>query len=183
MIDLNANDLAKEIGSILDDVLGKQKDDNNDLKSNLKYRGPFGETFNRNYKRPFDGLDFDDDKWLANSTWCNNGSVNIFKGPKGYKYVINALGFDKKDISIKCNSTKKTIEITGSLPKVTDEYTQIISHGMDKRAYVSAINTTIFLSKDCNADTMTAKLENGLLKIYVDTVAKQVDNINTIAID
>ena len=54
---------------------------------------------------------------------------------------------------------------------------------MDKRAYVSAINTTIFLSKDCNADTMTAKLENGLLKIYVDTVAKQEDNINTIAID
>ena len=72
----------KEIGSILDDVLGKQKDDNDDLKSNLKYRGPFGETFNRNYKRPFDGLDFDADKWLL-IPMLTFGSVNIFQGTKG----------------------------------------------------------------------------------------------------
>ena len=104
--------------------------------------------------------------FIGLSGWEN--TTNIYEEPDYYMAEVRATGVKKEDIEIKFNMSGDVLLISsrGVKDSEAEKGRKWISHEF----WPSRINTSLSLTKDIDVSEITAKLEDGILKIKLPKV-------------
>ena len=95
-------------------------------------------------------------------------TTNIYEEPDYYMAEVRATGVKKEDIEIKFNMSGDVLLISSK--KVKDLGEEKSRKWISHEFWPSRINTSLSLTKDIDVSGITAKLEDGILKIKLPKV-------------
>lgn len=94
--------------------------------------------------------------------------VNVRQTTGGAEYEVVAPGFAKEDFKIELDEKQLTVSVTKVDESNTDEKDYI-----SKEFVSSNFSRTVTLAEAVPPDSLTAKYENGILKIFVPALPKK----------
>lgn len=107
--------------------------------------------------------------FIGLSGWEN--TTNIYEEPDYYMAEVRATGVKKEDIEIKFNMSGDVLLISSK--KVKDLGEEKGRKWISHEFWPSRINTSLSLTKDIDVSEITAKLEDGILKIKLPKVVNK----------
>ena len=115
------------------------------------------------------------DNFFKNGFFGNGLKADLEETDNNYVLTVDAPGVDKKDIYIDFNEGYLTISVSQKFDKENKK-----KYLVRERGY-SEVSRSFYL-EDANAETVKAKLTDGVLTLTMDK-QKKIDNKKVIAID
>ena len=115
------------------------------------------------------------DNFFKNGFFGNGLKADLEETDNNYVLTVDAPGVDKKDIHIDFNEGYLTISVSQKFDKENKK-----KYLVRERGYFEVSRS--FYLEDANAETVKAKLTDGVLTLTMDK-QKKIDNKKVIAID
>ncbi len=125
----------------------------------VKYQNPFPSLFDRLFDEDFD---FWNRRNFA-MTQTTVPSVNIKENVEGFEVEVAAPGFDKSDFNIELDNNVLTISSEKKIENELDEDEKFTKREFSYQSFTRSFT----LPEIVNGDKITAKYDNGILKIDI----------------
>ena len=111
----------------------------------------------------------------------NGMTTDVRETENSYELDIDLPGFKKEDVSLKLDSGYLTISASKSLEK--DEKEKKDGKYIRRERYDGQCSRSFYVGDGVQAKDVSAKFEDGILKVSVPKAAPQVETNNVIAIE